>query len=931
MLLSTLLLLLLAAVPTLAPTAAPFLHPLAIDTDPENMLPHDAPVRVTHRATKQAFGISDAVILGIVNTTHPDGPFNVATLARVHALTEHARTLDAVVQPDLLSLSTVDDIENTGAGSLRFSWMMASPPETEEQARNIRARALRIPLLNDTLVSGDAKAIAIYLPLTEKNEAHAVATAMAEKIATFSGGDDAFHIAGLPVAEDTFGHEMFVQMAITAPMAMLVIFCLMWVFFRRLVVIIAPMVVAMVAALSTMGLLVVTGNTIHIMSSMIPIFIMPIAVLDAVHIVSDFFDRYPQTRDRKVTMTLVMQDLMTPMLFTSLTTATGFASLALTPIPPVQVFGVFVAFGVLAAWFWTITFLPAYIALVPESALEGFGRQDTGDGQDAESRLGRLFCRLTTNHARLILLSAAVLAGVAVYGIRLIEINDNPTRWFESSHPIRIADVTLNRHFGGTYDAYLTVSQPAERATAEALAKQLGADAAQTRQGVRAGLEGFAASLDATDATDELAWLDALDANIRSRRQSASVAELPGLLAVSGFLEQQFAEAEERTVGDAPPAFDGPAAVEGLRAALAGWVERVDKGFEVLDDRIARTAAEVPSNREAFLAALAEQRTDPAHAPAATFIATAAQSGEVFKDPEALRWLEAFEDAVGTMHGVGKTNSLAGIVKTVHRDLLSGEHADFRLPTQRAMVAQTLEQYTSSHRKDDLWHFVTPDYRSTVLWLALKSGDNKDMEQLVTEVDAWVADNPPPTGLNPPVWSGLTYINLIWQQQMVRGMAKAFLSSFVVVLIMMIFLFRSALWGFISMLPLTLTVGLIYGILGIIGKDYDMPVAVLSSLSLGLAIDYAIHFLARSRHLTRQLGSWEAARAAVFAEPARAIARNIVIVGVGFLPLLLAPLVPYQTVGVLIASILLLAGAASLLLLPALITVLEPWLFEAAE
>jgi hypothetical protein len=181
------------------------------------------------------------------------------------------------------------------------------------------------------------------------------------------------------------------------------------------------------------------------------------------------------------------------------------------------------------------------------------------------------------------------------------------------------------------------------------------------------------------------------------------------------------------------------------------------------------------------------------------------------------------------------------------------------------------------------------------------------------------------------VWSGLTYINLIWQQQMVRGMAKAFLSSFVVVLIMMIFLFRSALWGFISMLPLTLTVGLIYGILGIIGKDYDMPVAVLSSLSLGLAIDYAIHFLARSRHLTRQLGSWEAARAAVFAEPARAIARNIVIVGVGFLPLLLAPLVPYQTVGVLIASILLLAGAASLLLLPALITVLEPWLFEAAE
>jgi len=51
-------------------------------------------------------------------------------------------------------------------------------------------------------------------------------------------------------------------------------------------------------------------------------------------------------------------------------------------------------------------------------------------------------------------------------------------------------------------------------------------------------------------------------------------------------------------------------------------------------------------------------------------------------------------------------------------------------------------------------------------------------------------------------------------------------------------------------------------------------------------------------------------------------------VGVGFLPLLAAPLVPYQTVGIFIAAILILAGVASLLILPALITLLEPYLFR---
>ena len=72
------------------------------------------------------------------------------------------------------------------------------------------------------------------------------------------------------------------------------------------------------------------------MSSMIPIFIIPIAVLDAIHIVSEFFDRYQATKDRKKTIHDVMNTLFMPMLFTSLTTVAGFASLALTPIPPVQ-------------------------------------------------------------------------------------------------------------------------------------------------------------------------------------------------------------------------------------------------------------------------------------------------------------------------------------------------------------------------------------------------------------------------------------------------------------------------------------------------------------------------------------------------------------------------------------------------------------------
>ena len=214
------------------------------------------------------------------------------------------------------------------------------------------------------------------------------------------------------------------------------------------------------------------------------------------------------------------------------------------------------------------------------------------------------------------------------------------------------------------------------------------------------------------------------------------------------------------------------------------------------------------------------------------------------------------------------------------------------------------------------------------MWVQLKSGDNQDMQKVIETADAFIDANALPEGLTRPQWFGLTYINVEWQDKLINGMLLAFAGSFLVVFLLMTILFRSALWGLLSMIPLTITIGAIYGAIGLIGKDYDMPVAVLSSLTLGLAVDFAIHFLARSREMYNQGGSWERTIPEIFGEPARAIMRNIIVIAAGFTPLLLAPLMPYKTVGVLLATILLISGAATLLLLSAMIRILEKRLFK---
>ena len=62
-----------------------------------------------------------------------------------------------------------------------------------------------------------------------------------------------------------------------------------------------------------------------------------------------------------------------------------------------------------------------------------------------------------------------------------------------------------------------------------------------------------------------------------------------------------------------------------------------------------------------------------------------------------------------------------------------------------------------------------------------------------------------------------------------------------------------------------------------------------------------------------------------------AISRNAIIIAVGFTPLLLAPLVPYRTVGFFIATIMAVSWLATLFILPALLTMWEKAAFGVDE
>jgi len=733
---------------------------ITIDTDPENMLEPDQAERVLYDRVKEEFGVHDLIVVGIVDE---QGIFRPEALERVARATDEILKIKGVVIPDVVSLTTTDNIKSTG-GLLDVHSVMRQVPSSAAGIAGIRKDIAENPFLREKIASNDGTAVAIYVPIQEKDMSYRIAGEIETILQRELLPGQAYHLAGLPVAEDTFGHEMFLQMAVVAPLAFIAIMFLVFLLFRKMAFLIPVGMDAMLAVIWAMGLLIGTGHTVHIMSSMIPVFLMPIAILDDVHILSEFFDRYRALGgDKRRALIEGMRPLYRPMLFTSLTSAVGFASLALADIPPVRVFGLFVAFGIMAAWLFSMTLVPAVISLMSDERLQRIlPPADIHPRTSVMERFLQFSGRIAFSKAKIVLVLCALLIAAGITGVMRIQVNDNPVRWFKETHSIRIADRVMNRLFGGTYMAYLVVESP-------------GAEAIK-------------------------------------------------------------------------------------RPEIISYIARVQAHLE--------------------------------------------------KDPL-----------------VGKTSSVADIVRRINLVLHDNDPAYYEVPETAAAVGQFLFLFQSSGDPEDLDNFVNRAADQANIWIQMKGGDNRQMQAVEDHLAEFVRMDPPPAGVTLQ-WTGLTYINKVWQDLMVVGMLKAILGSLVVVFLLMLIEFRSLALGVLSMVPLGLAILFSYGLVGWIGKDYDMPIAVCSSLALGLGIDFAIHFLHRFRQHHRAHPDLEATNRYMFGEPGRAIARNAIVITLGFLPLVASSLTPYMTVGAFFALLMVFSTLATLFILPAALRFLGPRILQ---
>ncbi|MBA3903206.1 MAG: hypothetical protein C0522_05955 [Rhodocyclaceae bacterium] len=309
------------------------------------------------------------------------------------------------------------------------------------------------------------------------------------------------------------------------------------------------------------------------------------------------------------------------------------------------------------------------------------------------------------------------------------------------------------------------------------------------------------------------------------------------------------------------------------------------------------------------------------------YLVVESKEAEFMKRPEAMRWMEGLQRHLETMPVVGKTFSVADYVKRINRVLHDDDKQYDVVPDTKDTVGQYLFLFSMSAKPSDLDNVVDPVFGKANVWIQMKTWDAEAMRQVIAAAEEYQKANPLPVTVKP---AGIAYFNLVWNDEVLGDLVLGFGLALVVVFVILALDFRSARWALVGYVPLLFTILLIYGVVGFVGKDFDMPLSVMSTLSLGMAVDFAIHFVSRLRQRLAEMGTTDLAQALAWtaARPGKGIMRNAMLFAAAFSVMMAAPLTPYVAVGAFIVAMMLLSALLTLLLLPALVTLGQRWLLD---
>lgn len=436
---------------------------LTKDTRLDAFIPSDHPALQLREQTKRLFGLEDPLVIAVVNRSE-NGVFNPHTLSLLKWLSDRVKALPQVDPDRVTSLATENNIIGTDDDMLVEPFFEQTPIDQAEVDR-IKLAVMDFPLYLGSLVARNGQATLIVAELTDPKSAQQAYQSLLSLIerAPLQDGES-LYVAGEGAVSGYMGAYIDADAVRLDPLTAVIISLICLLAFRTWRGMLIPNLVVLAAAAAGLGLMAACGVSFFVITNALPVVLVGISVADAIHILSEYYQRMAEdpTRDARTLVVDAMVHMWKPVTLTSLTTMAGFFGLSLASLmPPMRYFGIFAFVGVGVAWIYSLFVVPALLTLLKPKPSQAYSVERGVDSfGSALSALGRIVLRFPKS---IVLVSMLVVIAGGV-GAARIRLNENAIRVFDPAEPLFIADGVLNQLFDGTHYLDILIETPTPEA-----------------------------------------------------------------------------------------------------------------------------------------------------------------------------------------------------------------------------------------------------------------------------------------------------------------------------------------------------------------------------------------------------------------------------------------------------------------------------------
>ena len=302
---------------------------------------------------------------------------------------------------------------------------------------------------------------------------------------------------------------------------------------------------------------------------------------------------------------------------------------------------------------------------------------------------------------------------------------------------------------------------------------------------------------------------------------------------------------------------------------------------------------------------------------------------DALSDPIVLQTIDRLQEEIENKysHLVTRTNSIADLVKSMHKAMQDGDQNFYTIPDNQQAVSQLLYLFNSS-APEDRQALVSDDYSRSHISIQMRNAGSVEyaelLERMQQDIDTAFSDLSIKYKQQKITVTGSVALLMQLADVISNLQVKSLAIAIVIISGFLMLALGSFYGGMLAIIPNMLPSVFAFGLMGLFGIPLDTDTLMIAPLIIGIAVDDTIHFVTHYRMALAKHGDLAFAIKEAVLHVGQAVTFTTLVLGICFFMLTFSDYLGLAKVGFFGALAIFVALLCDLLFLPALIYVFKP-------